>query len=198
MQEELRATPVTASLKYSMRFQSACEPKWRNWQTRQVQDLVPVTGVEVQVLSSALQIRARGYGKSGLLALLCRKVIFTPLAHVSNMVQLPTLLSGVCQMASLGRTSKGAFVATAILFCFHGTAVATTFTVGAAVQPVREAENKARQVICCMRRLKQRSSVVLPEGTRSIVSFSSSTTASHRTPARRSSLRHVRPSPSAT
>src|SRR5438270_13735969 len=29
-------------------------PKWRNWQTRQVQDLVPVTGVEVRVLSSAL------------------------------------------------------------------------------------------------------------------------------------------------
>src|SRR5437764_12721075 len=30
-------------------------PKWRNWQTRQVQDLVPLTGVEVRVLSSALQ-----------------------------------------------------------------------------------------------------------------------------------------------
>ena len=29
-------------------------PKWRNWQTRQVQDLVPVKGVEVRVLSSAL------------------------------------------------------------------------------------------------------------------------------------------------
>jgi hypothetical protein len=29
------------------------EPKWRNWQTRQVQDLVPVKGVEVRVLSSA-------------------------------------------------------------------------------------------------------------------------------------------------
>src|SRR6266480_2016924 len=28
-------------------------PKWRNWQTRQVQDLVPLTGVEVRVLSSA-------------------------------------------------------------------------------------------------------------------------------------------------
>ena len=28
-------------------------PKWRNWQTRQVQDLVPVKGVEVRVLSSA-------------------------------------------------------------------------------------------------------------------------------------------------
>src|SRR5581483_3067289 len=30
-------------------------PKWRNWQTRQLQELVPVTGVEVRVLSSALQ-----------------------------------------------------------------------------------------------------------------------------------------------
>src|SRR5437764_4309877 len=29
-------------------------PKWRNWQTRQVQDLVPVKGVEVRVLSSAV------------------------------------------------------------------------------------------------------------------------------------------------
>jgi Protein of unknown function (DUF2442) len=29
------------------------KPKWRNWQTRQVQDLVPVKGVEVRVLSSA-------------------------------------------------------------------------------------------------------------------------------------------------
>src|SRR6516165_5803127 len=31
------------------------KPKWRNWQTRQVQDLVPVKGVEVRVLSSALR-----------------------------------------------------------------------------------------------------------------------------------------------
>src|SRR6266481_2611680 len=30
------------------------QPKWRNWQTRQVQDLVPVKGVEVRVLSSAV------------------------------------------------------------------------------------------------------------------------------------------------
>jgi hypothetical protein len=29
-------------------------PKWRNWQTRQVQDLVSVKDVEVRVLSSAL------------------------------------------------------------------------------------------------------------------------------------------------
>ncbi len=29
-------------------------PKWRNWQTRQLQELVPVQGVQVQVLSSAL------------------------------------------------------------------------------------------------------------------------------------------------
>jgi integrase len=32
------------------------EPKWRNWQTRQVQDLVPVKGVEVRVLSSAVLV----------------------------------------------------------------------------------------------------------------------------------------------
>ena len=30
------------------------QPKWRNWQTRQVQDLVPVKGVEDRVLSSAI------------------------------------------------------------------------------------------------------------------------------------------------
>jgi hypothetical protein len=30
-------------------------PKWRNWQTRQVQDLVSVKDVEVRVLSSALR-----------------------------------------------------------------------------------------------------------------------------------------------
>src|SRR5437763_8340570 len=34
-------------------------PKWRNWQTRQVQDLVPVKGVEVRVLSSALAATLR-------------------------------------------------------------------------------------------------------------------------------------------
>ena len=34
---------------------SPSKPKWRNWQTRQVQDLVLVKGVQVQVLSSALQ-----------------------------------------------------------------------------------------------------------------------------------------------
>src|SRR5713101_5693796 len=36
------------------------QPKWRNWQTRQVQDLVPVMGVEVRVLSSA-PFRPRAY-----------------------------------------------------------------------------------------------------------------------------------------
>src|SRR5439155_993184 len=36
-------------------------PKWRNWQTRQVQDLVPVKGVEVRVLSSA-PFRATTWG----------------------------------------------------------------------------------------------------------------------------------------
>jgi hypothetical protein len=29
-------------------------PEWRNWQTRQVEGLVPVMGVQVQVLSPAL------------------------------------------------------------------------------------------------------------------------------------------------
>ena len=36
------------------------QPKWRNWQTRQVQDLVPVQGVEVRVLSSAPGIEGLG------------------------------------------------------------------------------------------------------------------------------------------
>ena len=36
----------------------APEPKWRNWQTRQVQDLVSVKDVEVRVLSSALSSKA--------------------------------------------------------------------------------------------------------------------------------------------
>ena len=35
-------------------------PGWRNWQTRQVEGLVPVKGVQVQVLSPALD-EAQGY-----------------------------------------------------------------------------------------------------------------------------------------
>ena len=38
------------------------KPEWRNWQTRQVEGLVPVMGVQVQVLSPALY-RARTYGE---------------------------------------------------------------------------------------------------------------------------------------
>ena len=34
--------------------QLKCQPEWRNWQTRQVEGLVPVMGVQVQVLSPAL------------------------------------------------------------------------------------------------------------------------------------------------
>ncbi len=36
-------------------------PEWRNWQTRQVEGLVPVKGVQVQVLSPALY-SVRTYG----------------------------------------------------------------------------------------------------------------------------------------
>ena len=32
----------------------ARKPEWRNWQTRQVEGLVPVMGVQVQVLSPAI------------------------------------------------------------------------------------------------------------------------------------------------
>src|SRR5262245_39174074 len=38
----------------SMMKEDSTLPKWRNWQTRQLQELVPVQGVQVQVLSSAL------------------------------------------------------------------------------------------------------------------------------------------------
>src|SRR5216684_4619563 len=35
-------------------------PEWRNWQTRQVEGLVPVMGVQVQVLSPAL-VTVKGF-----------------------------------------------------------------------------------------------------------------------------------------
>jgi hypothetical protein len=36
-------------------------PEWRNWQTRQVEGLVPVMGVQVQVLSPALYLALSRY-----------------------------------------------------------------------------------------------------------------------------------------
>src|SRR5262245_44554764 len=60
------------------------EPKWRNWQTRQVQDLVPVKGVEVRVLSSA-PCHERSYGES------CRRPFPFPRSVWGNCGEDPPL-----------------------------------------------------------------------------------------------------------
>ena len=46
-------------------YHAQWQPKWRNWQTRQVQDLVPVKGVEVRVLSSAI-LKGQGFRSTDL------------------------------------------------------------------------------------------------------------------------------------
>ncbi len=46
------------------------KPEWRNWQTRQVEGLVPVKGVQVQVLSPALKAGQGVTARAGFLALI--------------------------------------------------------------------------------------------------------------------------------
>ena len=69
---------------------SASKPEWRNWQTRQVEGLVPVMGVQVQVLSPAFAtkglraIRAESFLFSEgcfLVSKWCQHCLFDRTAH---------------------------------------------------------------------------------------------------------------------